>query len=100
MCFRLHFKQKTEFTYEDPSGQSNKAGNDQKNRERLKLAFKKNYQSKDTLNVGRNNDQILILIECDLCFFRKLKKMNINGQRGDDLLLGYIWRMNFTQCGV
>jgi len=45
--------------------------------------------------VGRNGDHALIPFECDLCIFRKLKKMNpVEGRPGDDLLLGCIRRIN------
>ena len=71
------------------------AGNDPKEWERLRLAWGERHQNEDAFKVGRNGDHALIPFECDLCIFRKLKKMNpVAGRPGDDLLLSCIRRIN------
>lgn len=34
------------------------------------------HQNKDTFDIDRNRDHVIILFLCDICIFRKLKKMN------------------------
>ena len=69
--------------------------NDPKETERLRLAWGKRHQDKGAFNTGRAGDHLLIPFECDLCIFRKLKKMNpLLDSTRDNLLLACIRRVN------
>ena len=68
---------------------------DQKELERLTLAWGKKHRNKDDFKIGRDGDHTLIPFECDSCIFRKLKRRDPElGSSQDDLLLICIRRIN------
>ena len=74
---------------------------DQKELERLTLAWGKKHRNKDDFKMSRDGDHTLIPFECDTCIFRQLKRRGPEvGTSQDDLLLRYIRRINLDNIWI
>jgi hypothetical protein len=59
---------------------------DPSKRERLQMAWGKSHEPDDEFHFARDGDHCMVLFECDLCIFRKLKKRSPDFTNpGDDL---------------